>query len=350
MHALVHRATVLVVCILLGCLPRPSGAASPAGHVRCADVLQRGVLNVLTINLLFADVDERTARFERIATFVQSQAAVGNPVDVILLQEAAGGRLVKTENSAADFQALLNQHAGLDYTLRTAYATGVPGLLVIFNATLSRCAITASRWRLLPAATEIVFQGHSIPLTRSVLLTRLQVPGLGSIDIYNTHLGGCCDPAERLAQAHTLMRFVQEVETRGPGATPIVLGGDFNTDLVHADPDEEALYRLITVDTPFPFEDAYAVANGTGNPASPLWCIRRGDGGIDLPEGCTVDVSAIHDPFGGAPEPARIDYLFVHGASGIAQSRVVFTPYTAIAAEQVSVSDHSAVLTSIHVP
>jgi hypothetical protein len=31
------------------------------------------------------------------------------------------------------------------------------------------------------------------------------------------------------------------------------------------------------------------------------------------------------------------------------QSRVVFTPYTPIAAEQGSVSDHSAVLTSIRV-
>ena len=119
---------------------------------------------------------------------------------------------------------------------------------------------------------------------------------------------------------------------------------------MHAAPQEEALYRLITAETPVAFEDSYAVANRAGNPASPLWCTRRDDGGIDVPEGCTVDVSAIRDPFGGEPEPARIDYLFVHGASGIVQSRVVFTPYTAIEAEQVSVSDHSAVLTSIRVP
>jgi maltose 6'-phosphate phosphatase len=195
-----------------------------------------------------------------------------------------------------------------------------------------------------------VFQGHPIPVTRSVLLTRLQVPGVGSIDVYNTHLGGCCDTAERLAQAHMLMQFVQQVETRAPGATPIVLGGDFNTDLVHADPDEAALYRLITVESPIPFQDSYAVANGAGNPASPLWCLRRDDGGIDLPEGCTVDVSAMPDPLGSAPAPARMDYLFVHGARRIVQSRVVFTPYTPSAAEQVSVSDHSAVLTSIPVP
>jgi maltose 6'-phosphate phosphatase len=350
MKASVHRCVALVLFTTVLCLPRPHVEASPAGHVRCADVIQRGVLNVLTINILFSKIADRTARFERIAAFVQSQAAAGQPVDVILLQEAAGGRLVKTENSAADFQALLNQHEGLHYTLRTAYANGVPGLLVIFNATLSRCAITASLGRLLPPATELMFQGHPIRVTRSVLMTRRQVPGVGSIDIYNTHLGACCDTAERLAQAHTLLRFVQQVETHAPGAPPIVLGGDFNTDLVHADPDEEALYRLITVENPFPFDDSYAVANGAGNPASPLWCIQRDDGNIELPEGCTVDVSDIQDPLGGEPAPARIDYLFVHGERSIVQSRVVFTPYTPIEAEQVSVSDHSAVLTSIRVP
>jgi maltose 6'-phosphate phosphatase len=130
MRASLSCTTVLVVCILCVCLPCPSRAASPGGHVRCTDVIQRGVLNVLTLNMLFSDIDDRTARFERIATFVHSQAAAGNPVDVLLLQEAAGGRLVQTENSAQDFQALLNQHEGLHYTLRTAYANGVPGLLV----------------------------------------------------------------------------------------------------------------------------------------------------------------------------------------------------------------------------
>jgi hypothetical protein len=94
----------------------------------------------------------------------------------------------------------------------------------------------------------------------------------------------------------------------------------------------------------------YAVANGAGHPISPLWCIRREDGSLDLPEGCTFGVTDIRDPLGGNREPARIDYLFAYGASGIVQSRVIFTPYTPTEAEQVSVSDHSAVLTSIRVP
>ena len=106
----------------------------------------------------------------------------------------------------------------------------------------------------------------------------------------------------------------------------------------------------MTAENPFPFQDTYAVANSAGHPISPLWCIRRDDGGIDVPEGCTFGVTDIHDPLGGNREPARIDYLFVHSASGIVQSRVVFTPNTPTEAEQGSVSDHSAVLTSIRVP
>jgi maltose 6'-phosphate phosphatase len=350
MSASVRYATVLVACTMIVCLARPSIAAAPEGSVDCADVGQRGVLHVLTINLLFSEIEDRPVRLERIATFVRSQFERGQPVDVLLLQEAAGGLLVKTENSARDLQAILNHHYALDYRLSTAYATGVPGILTIFNATLSRCAITTSLWRLLPPATELEFQGHAIPVTRSVLMTRLQVPGVGPINVYNTHLCAACEAAERLGQAQTLVHFVQQVETHAPGATAIILGGDFNTDLAHAAPPDEALYRLITAEGPIPFEDSYAVANGAGNPASPLWCLRRADGGIALPEGCTIDVSAIRDPFGGEPEPARIDYFFVHGASGIAQSRVVFSPFSPTAAEQVSVSDHSAVLTGILVP
>jgi maltose 6'-phosphate phosphatase len=350
MKVYVYRFTVLVVFTMVLCLPHTSSAASHEENVHCSDVIQRGVLNVMTINILFSEVEQRMARLDRIAAFVRGQFEAGQPVDVMLLQEAAGGRLVQTENSAHDLQQLLKQHYALDYSLSTAYATGVPGLLTAFNATLSRCAITASLWRLLPPATEVAFQGHQIPLTRSVLMTRLQVPGIGYIHVYNTHLCAYCAAAERLEQAHRLVRFVQWVETLAPGINPIILGGDFNTDLVHADQQEEALYRLITVESPFPFQDAYAVANRTGNSVSPLWCIRREDGGIDLPEGCTFGVTHMRDPLGGDLEPARIDYLFVHGASGIVQSRVVFTPYTPAKAEQDSVSDHSAVLTSIHVP
>ena len=45
-----------------------------------------------------------------------------------------------------------------------------------------------------------------------------------------------------------------------------------------------------------------------------------------------------------------IDYIFVNGVRGIVQSCVVFTPCNPTASERVSVSDHSAVLTSIRLP
>jgi maltose 6'-phosphate phosphatase len=181
-------------------------------------------------------------------------------------------------------------------------------------------------------------------------MTRLQVPGVGAIDVYNTHLCATCLSSERLEQAQRLIGFVERVETFFSGQNLLVLGGDFNTDLVHADPQEEALYRLLTAEGPVPFQDTYAVTNGAGNPVSPPWCLRRDDGGVDLPEGCTFGVTPIRDPLGGDLAPARLDYLFVHGASGIIESRVVFTPYTPAEAEQVSVSDHSAVLTGLRVP
>jgi maltose 6'-phosphate phosphatase len=350
MKASASRVTLFVACTLLLCLPRLRLEASPGGDVHCPDVSQRGVLNVMTVNILFSEIESRTARLERIAQFVRSQFDAADPVDVLLLQEAAGGFLVNTENSARDLQTLLKTRYGLDYTLRTAYANGVPGLLEVFNATLSRCAITASLWTLLPPTTEIEFRGQAIPLTRSVLMTRLQVPGVGAVDVYNTHLCANCLSSERLEQAQRLLRFVHHAEALFAGQNPVVLGGDFNTALAPADPNAEALYQLITADSQVPFQDSYAAANGAGNPLSPLWCIRRDDGGVDFPEGCTFGVTPMHDPLGGDQAPARIDYLFVHGMSGIGRSRVVFSPYSANPAEQVGVSDHSAVVTGLHVP
>jgi hypothetical protein len=90
---------------------------------------------------------------------------------------------------------------------------------------LSRCAITASLWRLLPPATELPFQGHHIPVTRNVLMTRLQAPNVGDIHVYNTLLCAYCAAADRLEQAQWLRRFVQRVETLAPDTHPICLGG-----------------------------------------------------------------------------------------------------------------------------
>ncbi|MDD5322367.1 MAG: endonuclease/exonuclease/phosphatase family protein [Methylococcales bacterium] len=330
-------------------LPPPSLAAFDQSNAQCLDVANRRVLNVLTINILFSEIKNRNARLDRIAQFVSGQSQNGNPVDVILLQEMPGGILVNTNNSAKDFQKKLANNYGLDYNLSVAYSNGVPRLLTVFNATLSRCEIDASLWTLLPSATEVEFkERYKIPLTRSVLMTRLSVPGFGEINVYNTHLCSNCNLSERQEQAQTLMGFLRNVEKLSFDNNPIVLGGDFNTNLAGADPEEVALNMLITEDTEFPFVDSYAEGNNVGNPA--ISCIRLTDGSILFPEGCTIDVSGIRDPLGGEPKPARIDYIFTHGFGEIVQSRVVFTPFTTIESEKVSVSDHSAVFTSINLP
>jgi hypothetical protein len=65
---------------MIVCLLSPNAAASSEGNVSCSDAIQRGELNVLTINLLFSEIADRMARFERIATFIQSQAEAGHPM------------------------------------------------------------------------------------------------------------------------------------------------------------------------------------------------------------------------------------------------------------------------------
>lgn len=83
-----HPYKLFSVLAIVFLLPRLSLAASDESPAQCGDVVNRGVLNILTVNILFSEIDNRPARLERIAQFVSSQAQNGNPVDVILLQFA----------------------------------------------------------------------------------------------------------------------------------------------------------------------------------------------------------------------------------------------------------------------
>ena len=58
----------------------PQGYASPwqKGNARCYEVALRGHLNVLTINILFSEVENRDKRLEVIGDFIAH-----NDVDVI---------------------------------------------------------------------------------------------------------------------------------------------------------------------------------------------------------------------------------------------------------------------------
>jgi len=153
----------------------------------CPDVMDREHLNVLTINLLFSEIEDREIRLETIADFIEDQQGEEEPVDIILLQEVVGGPLSGTINSALDLKNLLAER-GMEYNLRYRLANGIPGIFTVGNAILSRCRILFTLSRTLPIVTEEPLKGFEIPLRRKVMMSRTKIPGFGKINVYNTHL------------------------------------------------------------------------------------------------------------------------------------------------------------------
>jgi len=303
-----------------------------SSSAQCPDISTRGHLNVMTINLLFSEIKDRQIRLERIAAFVKDQANSGEPVDFILLQEVVGGLLSKTVNSGQDLNNLLAQK-GLSYKLSFKLANGLPGILSVGNAILSRCEIVYTLSTILPFVIEEPFQGLMVPLKRNVMMSRVKVPNVGNINVYNTHLCAFCEPGTRLQQALVMADFIDDVESFIWGTNPIILGGDFNTDLLV--PGESDVYNLITQQ--LGFIDSYAESHNCTD------CCSQAQGF----GGCTFAVSGnpyAFDLFTHLPEgpPERIDYIFTKGFSpNKINSSVVFD----IAPNWVS--DHSAVLTRI---
>ncbi|SDY13260.1 endonuclease/exonuclease/phosphatase family protein [Nitrosomonas sp. Nm33] len=243
---------VILSCVVIsacaGQTPENGGGSVPL--VQCGDVANRKHLNILSINLLFSEVETRNQRLDAIAEF-----AAKTPVDVILLQEVVGGALVHTTNSALDLQGKLRAQMR-DYNLHTAFEVGLPGLLVVANAVLSRCEIDDKMSRRLPHASELEFQGHDIKLPGNVMMTRINIPDSGKMNIYNTHLCAKCTANELSAQLDVLLPFIDEVEGFFPQDNPVILGGDFNIDRFRIAPLEERPFyeRIINAG----FTDAYA--------------------------------------------------------------------------------------------
>ncbi len=326
---------VVVGLVVFGLLFFPIFRAESNAAV-CRDVNARGQISVLTINLLFSEINERNLRLGRIANFVAHEALdEGLPVDVILLQEVVGGALSKTVNSSLDLQKLLAA-LGLSYNLRYTMANGIPGLLTVGNSILSRCGIDFILTKTLPFESEEVFAGLQIPLKRKAIMARINVPGFGKINVYDTHLCSGCSGSERLQQAQVLVGFIQSAESLIPGKNPIILGGDFNTDL-NMDDDMD-VYDLITSKG---FVDTYASFNNCE-----ACCTPYSD-----PTGCTFAVPRnpfAFDPFTHQPEgpPQRIDYIFGKGLGNIIGSEVVFKGEI-LDGDPLWVSDHSGVLSRI---
>ena len=303
-------------------------------QAQCTDVATRGHLNVLTINLLFSEIENRQARLEIIADWIETQTFdAEEPIDVILLQEVVGGELSETTNSSLDLKQLLAER-NMEYNLRYRLANGLPFVLSVGNAILSRCKITLTIDKILPFASEEIFDGFEIPLKRKVVMSRIKVPNFGKINVYNTHLCAFCDETERLEQTKVLKKFIEDVENFFSGENPVILGGDFNATF------NSVVYGLITTE----FIDTYAESND--------YCTNCCSE-IEGYEGCTFaspgdplntsddNPYAINIITGDPEDPVRIDYIFGKGIE-VNKSIVIFNPNPDWA------SDHCAVFTEFN--
>ncbi|MEO8326393.1 MAG: endonuclease/exonuclease/phosphatase family protein [Nitrospirota bacterium] len=316
------------VTALSGCagqLPGNGDGGEPL--LQCGDVASRKHLNILTVNLLFSEVATRDKRLDAIAEF-----STGRPVDVILLQEVVGGVLVDTANSALDLQGKLRARGGA-YDLHTAFEVGLPGLLTVGNSVLSRCEVDVQMVKRLPRTTELKFQGRDIKLPRNVMMTRLNIPDFGKLNVYNTHLCAFCNAEELDAQLDVLLTFVGEVEEFFPQDNPVILGGDFNIDRFRVDPFEQRPFydRIIDAD----FTDAYAEERALEDLCEEAEVADTH---------CTVGVSSLDV----GDSSRRIDYIFVNEMGDVRESRVIFN--TLVDPSQPTVSDHAGVFTSVELP
>ena len=300
------RTALLGLIVLLSILPYGRAASADAA---CDDVAGREVLQVLTINILFSEIENRNTRLARIADFV---APPGQPLraDIIFVQEFVGGLLVGTRNSARDLQRML-QTRGVEFELRSAAEFTLPRLFTVGNATLSRCDILFEVVGFLTPQPELEIGDEAIPLPRNVLCTRIDVPGFGRVNACNTHLCAGCTAAERGVQLTEALNFLGQVRNFLPGST--IFAGDFNIDRFRDDGIETPLYQSILASD---FIDAYADAQ-----ADPLDLLCEEPSSPD--EHCTVGVSALN-----GSNARRIDYAFAGKGdfASVSFGEVVFNP------------------------
>lgn len=321
-----YRAAMLV---MLGCLflLRPQPAWAWPWQYACKDVTARGYINVLTLNLLYADPSTREQRLAKIADFAAKESAQGNAIDVFLLQEVVGGALAGTMDSSADLERLLAQR-GLWYNRATRFSNGADdagALLREGNAVLSRCRIAFTLSLELPPVEENPFPDFQLPVGRNVMMSYILVPGTGFIDVYNTHLCSFCSAADRSLQLQTVLDFAGKAQQFFPwNQGRIILGGDFNIDLNTTG--GPGTYNQIIQ---FGLQDAYSTTNACGS------CCSATEGYA----GCSYGVFG--NPY--AVAPARIDYIFTGGLQPVG-GEVVFNQ------DPDWVSDHSGVLVRLALP
>ncbi len=320
---------LLALCLLTasaaGCSPGHDdvqASQEPEARAACPDLAERGSLRILTLNLHFSAIRERDRRLRVIADFVAAEA-----IDVVLLQEVAAGLLVRSRGTALELQDLLRDRHGLVLDERSAVEDGVPGLLTVANAVLSRCRVLDERTVALPEIAELELLGFRFRLGRNVLAVRLLVPRIGEIDVFDTHLCARCTAGERRRQLEAALAFIEKSDREGE--RPVIFGGDLNLDLERDGGAEKALHALIEA------TGLRDTATLKGEAADRL-CAQP-----EKPDRyCTVGVA---EPI--RPQSRRIDYLFARGLGAIAGYRTVFNPR--IDQGQPAVSNHAGVMAEL---
>ncbi len=304
------RSLLLVLLLVPQLLLTTAGAARAwAGCARAGSEL-----HVMTLNLQFTRAwgDGRELR-------VLADHVAERKVDVLLLQEVAGGLLTGGSSTAEELRRLLRERHDLAFELVYAPASGIRGLFTVGNAVLSRCPVTGRRIEALPEVAELRLVGGKWRLRRNVLGVEIATHR-GTVALYTTHLCADCDAGQRGIQLEEALAFIAEREAGR--ARPVIFGGDFNLDLFRDG--ELYLYRRIR-------EAGFVDLAAVGRPPDSL-CAEP-----TRPDAtCTVGVA---DPI--RPHSRRIDYLFASGPLELAEQRVVFNPR--VDAGTRAVSNHAAV-------
>ena len=133
------------------------------GQSVCSEILERGFLNILTVNLLYSENKDRLDRFQTLVDLIQQQAVQNEPVDIILLQEVVGGFLSGTQNSSHDLKNMLAER-GLMYNLRYCPVNAQIGILSEGIAILSRCRFLFTFAKTLSTVWETPSEGFGAPV------------------------------------------------------------------------------------------------------------------------------------------------------------------------------------------
>ncbi len=314
---------IILTAILLFSL---SSCSSSLQNEQNAEASEKKHLNVITLNLFFPELQDRSQRLEDFANFIAQKKVEGEPIDIIMLQEVIGGLLSGTDNSSIDLKNLLAEK-GLEYHLYFQLSNGLTGLLKVGNAILSAYEFKSTAYKTLPTTSEVPFGDFEVTLKQDVIMGTIEVPGSGRINIYNTHLCAYCESENRLVQIQALMDFIEEMETSFEGDNPVILGGDINT--AFSTSEELSVYESVT--NTYGFTDTYSAYNNCSDCCSPSYGYS----------GCTFAIPG--NPYAINPftdeqeEVTRLDYIFAKGIEAVKSSVVLDAfPWA---------SDHSGILT-----